>query len=179
MRVLLAAGLLLIGLALVHAEDKDRDRDESNTISVRLPGSKIVLSQGMSDDQVTSAFRPGAVAMDSRAGTGGMANVKASFGDYIVTLSSVNHTLKGFGVAPADAGNLRTSDALRSWFETCVKRLKSAVHQSSTNESSVPFETWSTPETEWAIWTVTDKPSNIRHPVYHVTFTAAPVDDDD
>lgn len=179
MRVLLAAGLVLIGLMLVHAEDKDRDRDEGAAISVRLPGSKIVLSQGMTDDQVMSAFYPGAVALDTRAGTGGMANVKAAFGDYIVTLTSVNHALKGFAVGPADAGTSRTTDALRVWFETGIKRLKSPVHKSRTNELGIPFETWGTPEIEWGVWTVTDKPSNIRHPVYHVTFTAAPVDDDD
>jgi len=177
-RVLLAAGLVLIGLALVHAEDKDRDRDEGNAISVRLPGSKIVLSQGMSDDQVKSVFRPGAVAMDSKAGVS-MANVKAAFGDYIVTLSSVNYGLKGFAVTVPDAGTPRAGYALRFWFDNGVKRLKHPEHKTGTNESGIPVESWSTPDMEWAIWTVTDKPSNIRHPVYHVTFTAQAADDDD
>ena len=171
-------------LCSVHAygEDKDRDRDHDRDAekgsSVRLPGSKIVLSPGMSDEQVKGAFRAGAVALDGAAGTG-LANVKAAFGDYIVTLSSVNHELKGFAVTVPASGDAKAADALRTWFESDVKRLKKPEHKSAPNASGKPVESWSTPDMEWAIWTVTDQPGNIPHPVYHITFTAAAVDDDD
>jgi hypothetical protein len=176
----MVACLALTCSVRVYAEDKDRDndRDAEKMGSVRLPGSKIVLFQGMSDDQVKSAFLAGAVAMDNKVGTG-MANVKASFGEYMVTLSSVQHALKGFAVSAADAGASRTGDALKTWFDTGTKHLKNPQHKTGTTESGIPNESWSTPEIEWSIWTVVDKPTNLRHPVYHVTFTAAMADDDD